>query len=134
MNWTDWYTDLADIYRVENVTVGALIKQERVQVAADIPCRVYRSPAHGPRLASPAAYAEEEDKLACGNQVDIQSGDELIVRRGGRLGRQGQKIKAFAGEPAHFYEPFGAVIPGLAHQELALYQKEYLKGETDHAG
>ena len=74
MNWTDWYTDLVDIYRVESKTVGALTKQERVRVAADIPCRIYRSPAHSPKFSSPAAYSEEEDKLACDNQVDVQAG------------------------------------------------------------
>ncbi len=134
MNWTDWYTDLVDIYRVESKTVGALTKQERVRVAADIPCRIYRSPAHSPKFSSPAAYSEEEDKLACDNQVDVQAGDELVIRRGGRLGRKGPEIRAFAGEPARFYEPFGAVIPGLAHQELALYQKEYLQGAVTDVG
>lgn len=130
MNFNDWYTDLVDIYRVRSRQEGALTKQERVQVIADIPCRVYRNSVHGPRMQPTAAKIEQEDKLACGNEVDIQAGDELIVRRGARLGQTRQRMRAFAGEPACFHEPFGAVIPGLAHQELSLLQMEYLKGEV----
>jgi len=131
MNWTDWYTDLVDIYRVRSVKNGALTRQERVPVVFGVPCRVYRNTPRGPRMQPTAAYTEQEDKLACADEVDIQAGDELIVRRGARLGQTRQRMRAFAGEPAHFYEPFGAVIPGLAHQELALYQKEYLKGAVE---
>lgn len=130
MNYNDWYTDLADVYRVQNRQEGALTKQERVLVAEGIPCRVYRNSVHGPRMQSTAAKAEQEDKLACANEEDIQAGDELILRRGARLGQSRQRMRAFAGEPAYFYEPFGAVLPGLAHQELALLQMEYLKGEV----
>lgn len=131
MNYNDWYTDLADVYRVQPRKEGALTKQERVRVLADVPCRVYQNTAGPPHMRSPAAYSEQADKLACGNEADIRAGDELIVRRGGRLGQTRQRVRAFAGEPAHFYEPFGAVLPGLAHQELALYQKEYLKGAAE---
>ena len=49
----------------------------------------------------------------------------------GTAGKPGAEA---AGEPARFYEPFGAVIPGLAHQELALYQKEYLQGAVTDVG
>ena len=115
---------------MQNRQEGALTKQERVQVIADQPCRVYRNTVHGPRMQPTAAKAEQEDKLACANEADIQAGDELIVRRGARLGQTRQQMRAFAGEPAYFYEPFGAVLPGLAHQELSLLQVEYLKGEV----
>ena len=125
MNFNDWYTDLVDVYRVQNRQEGALTKQERVQVIADQPCRVYRNTVHGPRMQPTAAKAEQEDKLACANEADIQAGDELIVRRGARLGQTRQQMRAFAGEPAYFYEPFGAVL-----QELSLLQVEYLKGEV----
>jgi len=76
-----------------------------------------------------AAASESEDKLACANEADIRAGDELIIRRGARLGEARQRMRAFAGEPVYFYEPFGAVLPGLAHQEVGLLQREYLKGE-----
>lgn len=131
MNYNDWYTDLVDIYRVQNRREGALTKQDRVRVATDVPCRVYRNSVHGPRMQPTAAKVEQEDKLACSNDVDIHAGDELILRRGARLGLARKPVRAFAGEPAYFYEPFGAVLPGLAHQELALLQMEYLEGAVD---
>ena len=135
MNYADWYTDLLDIHRVQPYTEGSLTKHKRVQVAAEVPCRVYRSGVHGPKMQPTAAASESEDKLACDNGVDIQAGDELLIRRGARLGQTRQTIRAFAGEPVYFYEPFGAVLPGLAHQEVGLLQKEYLKeGAKDGAG
>lgn len=129
MNYQDWYTDLADVHRVTPEKDGALTKHERVLVAENVPCRVYQSGVRGPRMQSTAAASEGEEKLACANEVDIQAGDELLVRRGALLGKTQQTMRAFAGEPARFYEPFGAVLPGLAHQEIGLLRKEYLKGE-----
>ena len=131
MNYADWYTDRVDILRVQNYKEGALTRQRRVKVAENIPCRIYRNNVHAPRTQSTAAYTESaDDKLACANSVDIQLGDELHISRGKGLGHVDQRIRAIAGEPAHFYEPFGAVIPGLAHQELALLQREYLSAEV----
>lgn len=132
MNYADWYTDQLDIYRVQSRTEGSLTKQERVRVAADIPCRVYRSTVRGPKMQPTAAASEGDDKLACDNAVDIRAGDELIICRGARLGHARQTMRAFAGDPVHFYEPFGAVLPGLAHQEVGLLQREYLKGDAGH--
>lgn len=132
MNYQDWYTDLMDIHRVAPIRDGALTKHERVLVAENVPCRVYRSGVHGPRMQPAAAKTESEDKLACANEVDVQAGDELLIRRGAVLGQTRQTIRAFAGETAYLYEPFGAVLPGLAHQEIGLLQEEYLKGEADH--
>lgn len=131
MNYADWYTDLMDIRRVCPVAEGNLTRHERAPVAEKVPCRVYRSGVHGPRMQSTAARSEGEDKLACDNAVDIQAGDELIIRRGGLLGQPGPVLRAFAGEPVRFYEPFGAVLPGLAHQEVGLLQQEYLKGGAE---
>ena len=135
MNYADWYTDRVDIYRVRNYREGALTRQERAKVAEDVPCRIYRNSTHAPRMQPTAAYSESaDDKLACANSVDIRPGDELHIYRGKGLGHVDQRIRAFAGEPAHFYEPFGAVIPGLAHQEIALLQKDYLDAEAGDAG
>ncbi len=130
MNYQDWYTDRLDVYRVQNIQDGALTIQRRVEVAEGIPCRIYRSGTHSPKMTADAAYSSDEDKLSCGNEADIRAGDELMIRRGGGLGAANRPIRAFAGEPVHFYEPFGAVIPGLAHQEITLLRKEYLKGEV----
>lgn len=135
MNYADWYTDLLEVRRVQSRAEGSLTKNERAVAASDVPCRVYRSGVRGPRMKPAAADSESEDKLACDNAVDIRAGDELLIRRGGKLGQVRQTIRAFAGEPACFYEPFGAVLPGLAHQEVGLLQKEYLKGDgQDGAG
>lgn len=131
MNYADWYTDRMDIRRVRPVLEGSLTRHERAAVAEDVPCRVYRPGAHAPRMRAPAAYSEGEEKLACANSVDIQAGDELLIRRGGGLGQPGPPLRAFAGEPVRFYEPFGAVMPGLAHQEVGLLQREYLKGGVE---
>lgn len=132
MNYGDWYTDRMDIFRAAPVQDGALSKHQRIQVAADVPCRIYRSRVDGPRMQSTAARAESEDKLACANEVDVLAGDELLIRRGAGLGQVRQTIRAFAGEPVYYDEPFGAVLPGLAHQEIGLLQKEYLKGAVEH--
>lgn len=131
MNYTDWYTDLAEVRRVRDVREGSLTKHERVTIAEDIHCRVYQSSTHPPQMGRDAASAEDgSDKLACDLSVDIQAGDELLIHRGALLGQTRQTMRAFAGEPAYFYEPFGAVMPGLAHQEIGLLQREYLKGEV----
>ena len=132
MNYGDWYTDRMDVFRAASVQDGALSKHQRVQVAADVPCRVYRNSVHGPRMQSTAAAAGGEDKLACANEADVLAGDELLIRRGAGLGQVRQTIRAFAGEPVYYYEPFGAALPGLAHQEIGLLQKEYLKGAVEH--
>ena len=86
-------------------------------------------------MQSTAAYSDGVNKLACDNEVDIRAGDELLIHRGAVLGKSRQTMRAFAGDPVYFYEPFGAVLPGLAHQEVGLLQKEYLKGDgRDGAG
>lgn len=134
MNFRDWYTDRLSICRVQQEKDGALTVNRRVQVAENIPCRIYRSGAHAPRMQSPAAYTEGVDKLQCDNSVDIRAGDELFITRGGGLGQSQQTVRAFAGEPVHFYEPFGAVMPGLPHQEIALLEEEYLEAKMDGVG
>lgn len=128
MNYADWYTDRCDIHRVMPMWDGALTVHQRTAVAENIPCRVYRSGSHGPRFRPTAATTEGEDKLACDNSVDIHAGDELLIYRGKGVGARHPAIRAFAGDPVYFHEPFGAIMPGLAHQEVTLLQQEYTKG------
>ena len=127
MQWKDWYTDLMDIYRVTEVQDGALTRHEREQVAADIPCRIYRSDSKAVNMTQTAANVQQQDKLACDVSVDVRAGDELMIHRGKRIGKPGPTIRAFAGDPTLYYEPFGAIIPGLAHQEIRLLQEERVK-------
>ena len=56
--------------------------------------------------------------------VDIQAGDQLIIHRGAGLGQTVPDIRAFAADPNLYFEPFGAVLPGLAHMEVRLLQQE----------
>lgn len=124
MNWQDWYTDTMSVYRVREVLDGSLTRHERALVSEGIPCRIYQSDNRTVNMTETAASLKESDLLACGISVDVRPGDELVITRGGRLGRPGPVIRAFAGEPNLYYEPFGAIIPGLAHQEIRLLQQE----------
>lgn len=124
MNWQDWYTDTMSVYRVREVLDGNLTRHERALVSGNIPCRIYQSDNRTINMTETASNVEQSDHLACDISVDVRAGDEIIVKRGGRLGRQGPTIRAFAGDPNLYYEPFGAIIPGLAHQEIRLLQQE----------
>lgn len=122
MNFSDWYTDLMDIYRVEDSVDAGLTKSVRTQIASGIKCRVYQSSDPGPSMKRQAAEITQNNKVACDLTVDILAGDELVITRGGVLGHSHDKVKGFAGEPHPFYEPFGAVAPQLAHMEVPVLQ------------
>lgn len=127
MNWKDWYTDLMDVYRVQAALDGSLTRHERVLLAENVPCRIYQSENNAVNMKETAAETSETGKLACDLSADVQAGDALVIRRGGRLGRPGPTVRAFAGEPERYYEPFGAILPGLAHQEIRLFQQERVR-------
>lgn len=127
MNFQEWYTDTMDIYRISPVQDGSLTRHERVQMAAGVPCRMYQAGAAQLDKAQTAASVRQKDWVQCGNEVDVRAGDELHIRRGAGLGRRLPEVRAFAAAPNHFFEPFGAVLPGLAHQEIPLVQEERVK-------
>lgn len=127
MNYRDWYSDLMDVYRVSPVQDGALTRQERVKVAEGVRCRQYCVSAPGPGMSQTAASITELDYVQCDNAVDVRAGDELHIRRGAVLGKALAESRVFAGEPQHFFEPFGAAMPGLAHQEIRIFQEERVK-------
>ena len=77
-----------------------------------------------------AVYTGRGPFEAIGAGVDIQPGDQLIIHRGAVLGRTAPDIRAFAADPNYYFEPFGAIMPGLAHQEIRLLQQEIAKGGT----
>ena len=127
MNWMDWYTDTADVYRTTEKTEGKLTRKERALVLSGVPCRVYQDDAKAVNMTQASSDISQESMLACGKSADIRPGDELIIHRGGRLGKAVFDARVFAGEPHYYFEPFGAVVPGLAHQEIKLLQQERVK-------
>ena len=44
MDWTDWYTDTADVFRNEKVTENSLTHMERRQVLSGVDCRAADEP------------------------------------------------------------------------------------------
>ena len=123
MNWTDWYTDTVDIYRDVATTTNNLTTHERQPVQMGVPCRIYRNTPKTIAMSQTAASINDDSMLACDNSVDIRAGDELIIHRGNLP----FTTRAFAGDPHYYTEPFGAVIPGLAHQQIKLLQEERVK-------
>ena len=130
MNFTDWYTDTVDVYRIQNQTTNNLTTQQRVPGSTGTPCRIYQSDNQPINMQQDAAYIKQADRLMCDPSVDIQPGDQLIIHRGAVLGRTAPDIRAFAADPNYYFEPFGAIMPGLAHQEIRLLQQEIVKGGT----
>lgn len=126
MNFRDWYTDIMDVRRNEQVTYGNLKRKELQLIEAKIPCRVYSDAGSTPNAKQTAADLTQSMKLACDNSVEIAAGDELTITIGGGLGKSAEVIRARAGSPHHYYEPFGAIAPQLAHQEVNLLEVERL--------
>lgn len=132
MNFQDWYTDTVDIWRVVPTTANSLTTNTLTELYTAIPCRIYQSDSAPINMEQTAAYVKQADRLMCDISVDIQPGDQLIIHRGGGLGRTAPDIRAFAADPNLYFEPFGAVLPGLAHQEIRLLQQEIVKGGASH--
>ena len=124
MNFQDWYTDTVDIWRVTPTTTNGLTTNTLEQLYTGIPCRIYQSDNQPINMDQSAAHIKQADRLMCDTSVDIRAGDQLIIHRGAGLGKTAQDIRAFAADPNLYFEPFGAVLPGLAHQEIRLLQQE----------
>lgn len=119
MLFNDWYTDTVDIYRMVQAKTGNLTSDERQQIAAGVPCRVYSTQIRGANPQAAAAVNRREDKLACDIGTDIRIGDELIVTRGSLVGGT-QKERYLAGDPQEFFDPVGVANTGLDHMEVGL--------------
>lgn len=130
MNFADWYTDTVDIWRVVPTTTNNLTTNTLTELYTAVPCRIYQSDSQPVQMQQTAANIKQNDRLMCDTSVDIQAGDQLIIHRGARLGKNFPDIRAFAADPNPYFEPFGAVIPGLEHQEIRLLQQEIVKGGT----
>ena len=127
MNFSDFYTDTVDVFRSVEKQYGALTRQEREQVFSGVPCRIYQSGMQPLNMSDTTAYISQNSKLMLSLDVLIQAGDELHIHRGKVLGSDEPVLRAFASRPNCYYEPFGAVMPGLAHQEVSLLQQERVK-------
>lgn len=115
-----WYTDLVDIFRIENYVIGNASRQARMPKYQQVPCRIYRSGKARIQETSTDSTYSPYDMLAVDTSVDIQIGDELIVTRGGRLGKGVRTERYFAGDPNDYFEPYGQISPQLDHKEIPL--------------
>lgn len=120
MNYKDWYTDSMEIWRVSETTEKGLTAHKRIQVADGVPCRIYRTNKPHITMKQTSADLKQDRYIMCTTSVDVQKGDELLIHRGALLGQTVPIIRGFAGEPDYYFEPFGAVLPHLAHQEIPL--------------
>lgn len=127
VNFADWYTDTVDIYRITESADGALIEHSRELVVESVPCRIYQTNARAIQPQQTVAKLQQERKLMTDNGVDIRAGDELLLHRGALLGEIVEEIRAFAGQPVKYFEPFGGVMPSMAHQEITLLQEERVR-------
>ena len=127
MVFNGWYTDTVEVFRVTDVTVGHIKKQARTKMGQHS-CRVYQPDKSAPVLTSEAGKVMSNDKLGAPLGTDIQSGDELIVTRGGALGYSISTTRYFAGDVVPYYEPVGGAFNGLGHIEVGLLQNEVIKG------
>jgi hypothetical protein len=119
-----WYTDTVSVFRVLDVTVGHISKQQRTKIG-EYPCRIYRSKKGSPTMTDREARLRSDDIMAVELGRDIKSGDELLIVRGGQLG-QTESQRYFAGDVMPYYEPVGGAFNGLAHIEVGLLQEEVI--------
>lgn len=124
-----WYTDLVDVYRLQETTSGGLTRQERTQVGQEIPCRVYNSQIGNLVQDRGAAQVRRAEKMACPVGTDIRAGDELLITRGGALGRGTSPVRYIASQPQQFFDPVGGALTGLEHMEVGL-QADNVNGGT----
>ena len=125
--FTGWYTDTVDVYRASDTTGSTLHykTQERTKQGT-YPCRIHKSQKGAPILTGPAGKLMSNDIMSLELGTDIQSGDELIITRGGALG-QTATARYFAGDIMPYYEPVGGAFSGLGHVEVGLLQNEVIK-------
>jgi hypothetical protein len=119
-----WYTDTVDIYRNKNTEDEdtGIAAQAWDKVVEGAKCRIYNSHKAGPVMSDREAKLHADDKLAMPLGSDIQSGDKLIITRGGAVG--GTTVSEYyAGDVMPYYEPVGGMFNGLEHIEVGLLQE-----------
>ena len=121
----NWYTDEFDAYRVESTVEGGITKHERTQVISSVPCRVYNNPNADIQMEEQAAKTGAGNTLCCDVDVDIKTGDEIIVRRAARIRATPVSTERyFAGKPNRYVEPFGGIVADLSHLQVSLFHEE----------
>lgn len=117
--FSTWYIDTVEIYRVTSQDNGAITVQERSLVGT---CngRIYQSQKNSIATQDTAARSASSDKLAVPLSVDIQTGDMLLITRGGAVGATGEPERYFAGKPMPYYDPVGGCLTMLDHQEIGI--------------
>lgn len=121
--FSTWYTDTVEIYRVTSQDNGALTVQDRSLVGT---CngRIYQSQKNSISTQDTAARSSSSDRLAVPLSVDIQTGDMLMITRGGAVGATGEPERYFAGKPMPYYDPVGGCLTMLEHQEIGISVNE----------
>ncbi|MBR3238770.1 MAG: hypothetical protein IKF99_10065 [Oscillospiraceae bacterium] len=122
----EWYTDSADVYRMEQTVEGGVTRQARQQVASAVPCRVYSTTITSPSMQNTAARDMKTDKLACPLGTDIHKGDEIIVTRGAAVGGAAQ-TRYIAGAIQYYYDPVGGALTALNHIEVGLLDENIME-------
>lgn len=130
MIFSNWYTDLMDIYRVTE-TGGALSRQALTLLYSAVPCRVYSSQQNNIAINPTAATSNKNDKLACDVFVDVREGDTLMITRGGALNRGREAVRYIASQPQAFFDPVGGAMTGLEHLEVGLREDNINTASTE---
>lgn len=124
----NWYTDTVDIYRVINTADSGLTSQTRQLIAEGVPCRIYNTQTNSLNITRGAAQTRADEKLACAIGTDVKAGDELLVTRGGALGRGLSPERYIASAPVAYFDPVGGALTGLEHLQVGLHREEINRG------
>lgn len=119
----NWYTDTVAVYRVTAQSGTGLTTQERTLVGT-YNGRIYQSQKNSISPGDTAAKSTTSDKLSVPISADIQTGDMLLITRGGAIGATGEPERYFAGKPMPYYDPVGGYLTMLEHQEIGLSVNE----------
>ena len=123
MIFDGWYTDTVDIYRNKNTEDDntGIVTQGWEKIAS-ANCRIYNSQKSGPIMSENETKLRADDKMALPLGTDVESGDKLVITRGGAVGGTSE-AEYYAGDVMPYYEPVGGMFNGLAHIEVGLLQE-----------
>lgn len=116
----NWYTDLADVYRMVSTVVNGINKPVRTLIRSKMPCRIYKSGNPKEKMTTTYASVALNDLMACHTKEDIRAGDEIHIKRGGRITTTGSTSIYYAGDPTNYFEPFGGARPRIDHKQVPI--------------